>query len=265
VSVTRSVVLGIGLSARHILTNAELAKKVETSDSGSSAHRHPRAAHRGAGQTTSSSPSRRRAPPSAAHVEAPSIDLIVVATATPTPAPASAVSVQAGLGITQGRRSTCRRCAPASSVRSTVDALLKAGASAGAGDRRRTFSRILGWNDRGTCVLFGDSADAVILERSSCPAPRGPRHPGVAPACRRPLRDKLYVDGGPSRPRRSVPAHEGKDVFKHAVAMITRRDQDSFVETGYSAADIDWSCRTRPTSGSSTPPPSSSASRPRRW
>ena len=125
----------------------------------------------------------------------------------------------------------------------TADALLKAGTFKRAlVIGAETFSRILDWNDRGTCVLFGDGAGAVILEAQQLPGTREDR--GILVSRLRSdgrYKDKLYVDGGPSSTQ--TVGHlrmEGKDVFKHAVAMITDVIQDSFVETGYSAADIDW-------------------------
>jgi 3-oxoacyl-[acyl-carrier-protein] synthase-3 len=248
VSVTRSVVLGVGRHLpEHTLTNAELAKKVDTSDEWilqRTGIRERRIAAKG--ETTSDlAVKAARAALAAAHVEAHSIDLIVVATATPDQTfPATAVSVQAGLGITQGAAFDLQAvCSGFVYALATVDGLLRTGTFKRAlVIGAETFSRILDWEDRGTCVLFGDGAGAVILEAQQLPGTREDR--GILVSRLRAdgrYKDKLYVDGGPSSTQ--TVGHlrmEGKEVFKHAVAMITDVIQDSFVETGYSAADIDW-------------------------
>ena len=105
-----------------------------------------------------------------------------------------------------------------------------------------TFSRILDWNDRTTCVLFGDGAGAVVLEAQQQPGTREDR--GILTTHLRSdgrHKDKLYVDGGPSSTQ--TVGHlrmEGREVFKHAVAMITDVIEDAFEATGYTADDIDW-------------------------
>jgi 3-oxoacyl-[acyl-carrier-protein] synthase-3 len=121
--------------------------------------------------------------------------------------------------------------------------------------------------DRTTCVLFGDGAGAVVMGAQQQPGNRDDR--GVLTTHLRSdgrHKSKLYVDGGPSSTKTvGFLRMEGRAVFKHAVAMITDVIEDAFRTTGYTAADIDWSCRTRPTSASSTIPPTSLASRRRRW
>ena len=105
-----------------------------------------------------------------------------------------------------------------------------------------TFSRILDWNDRTTCVLFGDGAGAVVLEAQQQPGTREDR--GILTTHLRSdgrHKAKLYVDGGPSSTQ--TVGHlrmEGREVFKHAVAMITDVIEDAFKATGYTADDIDW-------------------------
>ena len=168
-SVTRSVILGVGrYLPEHVLTNAELARKVDTSDEWITQRtgiRERRIA--AAGEHTSDLAIKAaKAALAASHVEAPSIDLIVLATATPDNTfPASAVSVQAGLGITQGAAFDLQAvCSGFIYALATVDGLLKAGTFKRAlVIGAETFSRILDWNDRGTCVLFGDGAGAVIM------------------------------------------------------------------------------------------------------
>ena len=105
-----------------------------------------------------------------------------------------------------------------------------------------TFSRILDWKDRTTCVLFGDGAGAVVLEAQQQPGERDDR--GILTTHLRSdgrHKAKLFVDGGPSSTQ--TVGHlrmEGRAVFKHAVAMITDVIEDAFRATGYTAADIDW-------------------------
>jgi 3-oxoacyl-[acyl-carrier-protein] synthase-3 len=171
--------------------------------------------------------------------------LIVLATSTPDQTfPATAVSVQAGLGITHGAAFDLQAvCSGFVYALQVTDALLRAGSYkralvVGA----ETFSRILDWNDRTTCVLFGDGAGALVLEAQPQAGTREDR--GVLTAHLRSdgrHRAKLYVDGGPSSTQ--TVGHlrmEGREVFKHAVAMITDVIEDAFKATGYTADDIDW-------------------------
>src|SRR6202035_1779193 len=104
------------------------------------------------------------------------------------------------------------------------------------------FSRLIDWNDRATCVLFGDGAGAVVMDAMAQPGHREDR--GILTAHLRSdgrHKDKLYVDGGPSST--GTVGHlrmEGREVFKHAVAMIADVVVDAFTATGYTADDIDW-------------------------
>ena len=210
------------------------------------AHRHPRTPYRGAGELTSDlALNAARAALANAHVEASSIDLIVLATSTPDQTfPATAVSVQAGLGITHGAAFDLQAvCSGFVYALSIVDAMLKSGAFKRAlVIGAETFSRILDWNDRTTCVLFGDGAGALVLEAQEQPGTRADR--GILTTHLRSdgrHKSKLYVDGGPSSTQ--TVGHlrmEGREVFKHAVAMITDVIDDAFKATGTSAADIDW-------------------------
>jgi 3-oxoacyl-[acyl-carrier-protein] synthase-3 len=248
VSVLRSVVLGCGsyLPSR-ILSNDELARSVATTDEWivqRTGIRERRIA--AAGEMTSDlALNAARAALTNARVEANSIDLIVLATSTPDQTfPATAVSVQAGLGITHGAafdlQAVCTGFVYALAV---TDGLLKGGAFKRAlVIGAETFSRILDWSDRTTCVLFGDGAGALVLEAQEQPGSREDR--GLLTTHLRSdgrHRAKLYVDGGPSSTQ--TVGHlrmEGREVFKHAVAMITDVIDDAFKATGYSAADIDW-------------------------
>ncbi|MET0537372.1 MAG: beta-ketoacyl-ACP synthase III [Xanthobacteraceae bacterium] len=247
-SVTRSVVLGCGshLPSR-VLSNADLSSMVETSDDWITQRTGIHERHIAAeGETTSEMGLKAaRAALAAAGIDAQSIDLIVLATSTPDNTfPASAVSVQAGLGITHGAAFDLQAvCSGFVYGLATVDALLKTGAFKRAlviGSE--TFSRIIDWKDRTTCVLFGDGAGAVVLEAQLENGTREDR--GILSAHLRSdgrHKNKLYVDGGPSSTQ--TVGHlrmEGRAVFKHAVAMITDVIEDAFNATGYTVKDIDW-------------------------
>jgi len=248
VTVLRSVVLGYGsyLPAR-ILSNDELVKSVQTTDEWIVQRTGIRERHiAAAGELTSGlALHAARAAIANARVEANSIDLIVLATSTPDQTfPATAVTVQAGLGITRGTAFDLQAvCSGFIFALSVVDAMLKSGAYKRAlVIGAETFSRILDWNDRTTCVLFGDGAGALVLEsqeQPGTPADRGILTTHLRSDGRH--RAKLYVDGGPSSTQ--TVGHlrmEGREVFKHAVAMITDVIYDAFKATGTSANDIDW-------------------------
>ncbi len=246
--ILRSVVLGCGcyLPAR-VLTNADLAKTVDTSDEWivqrTGIHERRIAA---AGELTSDL-ALRAAEAALAHakVDAGSIDLIVLATSTPDQTfPASAVSVQAGLGITHGAAFDIQAvCSGFVFGLAAVDAMLRTG-----GYKRalligaETFSRILDWNDRTTCVLFGDGAGAIVLEAQEQPGTRNDR--GILATRLRSdgrHKAKLFVDGGPSSTQTVGHVRmEGREVFKYAVAMVTDVVEDAFRATGFGPADIDW-------------------------
>ena len=247
-TVMRSVVLGCGsyLPAR-ILSNDELARSVETTDEWIVQRTGIRERHiAAAGELTSDlALNAARAALVNAHVEADSIDLIVLATSTPDQTfPATAVSVQAGLGITRGAAFDLQAvCSGFVYALSVTDAMLRVGSYKRAlVIGAETFSRILDWNDRTTCVLFGDGAGAVVIEAQPQAGTKKDR--GVLTTHLRSdgrNKSKLYVDGGPSSTQ--TVGHlrmEGREVFKYAVAMITDVIEDAFKATGYTAADIDW-------------------------
>ena len=247
-TVTRSVILGCGsYLPSQVLTNEELARKVDTSDEWivqrTGIHERRIAA---AGEFTSHmAVHAARNALTHAHVDAQSIDLIVLATSTPDNTfPASAVAVQADLGITKGAAFDLQAvCSGFVFALATADGLLKAG-----GFKRalvigsETFSRILDWTDRGTCVLFGDGAGAIVLEAQDQPGQ--PTDRGILTTHLRSdgrHKAKLYVDGGPGSTK--TVGHlrmEGREVFKHAVGMITDVIVDAFNATGLSADDITW-------------------------
>lgn len=247
-SVLRSVVLGCGsyLPSR-ILSNDELARSVETTDEWIVQRTGIRERHIAApGEMTSDlALNAARAALTNAHVDASTIDLIVLGTSTPDQTfPASAVTVQAGLGITKGAAFDLQAvCSGFVYGLQVTDALLRSGSYKRAlVIGAETFSRILDWNDRTTCVLFGDGAGALVLEAQEQPGTISDR--GILTTHLRSdgrHKAKLYVDGGPSSTQ--TVGHlrmEGREVFKHAVAMITDVIEDAFAATGTTAADIDW-------------------------
>jgi 3-oxoacyl-[acyl-carrier-protein] synthase-3 len=248
VTLTRSVVLGCGsyLPAR-LVTNDDLAKIVNTSDEWIVQRTGIRERHIAAdGEMTSDlAIAAARAALANAQVDAQSIDLIVLATSTPDNTfPASAVMVQAALGITQGAAFDLQAvCSGFVYGMATADGLLRAGVHKRAlVIGAETFSRILDWTDRGTCVLFGDGAGAVVIEAQQQPGTRQDR--GMLTSHLRSdgrHKKKLFVDGGPSST--GTVGHlrmEGKEVFRFAVGAITDVIKDVFRDTGYTADDLDW-------------------------
>jgi 3-oxoacyl-[acyl-carrier-protein] synthase-3 len=248
VSVLRSVVLGCGAYLpKRALSNDDLARMVDTSDEWIVQRTGIRQRHVAApGEFTSHlGVAAARAALDDAGVDPQSIDLIVVATSTPDNTfPATAVSVQEGLGITGGAAFDLQAvCSGFVFGLATADGLLrtrefKRALVIGA----ETFSRILDWTDRTTCVLFGDGAGAVVLEAQDQPGTKEDRGL-LASRLRSDGRHKmkLYVDGGPSST--GTVGHlrmEGREVFRHAVAMISDVVTEAFRETGYSVEDIDW-------------------------
>jgi 3-oxoacyl-[acyl-carrier-protein] synthase-3 len=242
------VVLGCGsYLPRQILTNAELASRIETSDEWIVQRTGIKQRHIAAeGEFTSHLAIKAaRAALEHAGVDAQSIDLIVLATSTPDNTfPATAVAVQNGLGIHHGAAFDLQAvCSGFVFALATADNFLRGGAYKRAlVIGAETFSRILDWNDRGTCVLFGDGAGAVVLEAQQQPGAASDR--GILTAHLRSdgqHKSKLYVDGGPSSTQTvGYLRMEGREVFKHAVGMITDVIVDALNATGLSVEDIDW-------------------------
>jgi 3-oxoacyl-[acyl-carrier-protein] synthase-3 len=244
----RSVIMGCGhyLPAR-VLSNQELAAQVDTSDEWIVDRTGIRNRHSAAeGETTS-----QMAIKAAQHalkqagLEAQDIDLIIVATATPDYTfPSTATQVQAGLGITHGAAFDVQAvCSGFVYALSTADKFLISGSHQRAlVIGAETFSRILDWNDRTTCVLFGDGAGAVIVEAQEGAGQFQDR--GVLSTHLRADGrhvDKLYVDGGPSST--ATTGHlrmEGREVFRYAVTYLAEIIEEAFTTTGLTADDVDW-------------------------
>ncbi len=244
----RSVIMGVGsaLPAR-IMTNADMAKVVDTSDEWIVERTGIRARHiAGEGETTRSlgAEAARRALADSG-IEAAEVDLIIVATSTPDNTfPATATQIQRDLGILQGAAFDVQAvCSGFVYALTTADSLMKAGqATCALVIGSETFSRILDWNDRATCVLFGDGAGAVVLkaaEGQGTNADRGVLESRLRSDGR--YFDKLYVDGGPSTTKTvGCLRMEGKEVFKHAVTNIASVMQETIAKAGLKPTDIDW-------------------------
>jgi 3-oxoacyl-[acyl-carrier-protein] synthase-3 len=241
-------VLGCGAYLpERVLTNAELAQRIDTSDEWIVQRTGIRRRHIAAeGEFTSHlAIHAARSALADAQVDAQSIDLIVLATSTPDNTfPATAVAVQSGLGIRHGAAFDLQAvCSGFVFALATADNFLRTGSFKRAlVIGAETFSRILDWSDRGTCVLFGDGAGAVVLDAQ--PQPGLPSDRGVLTTHLRSdgrHKSKLYVDGGPSTTRTvGYLRMEGREVFKHAAGMITDVIVDAFGATGTGADDIDW-------------------------
>ena len=244
----RSVVVGVGacLPERRV-TNADLEKIVDTTDEWIVKRTGIRSRYLAAeGETTSmlATKAAQRAL-DAAGLGPDDIDLIVLGTSTPDfTFPSTATQVQAALGITRGVAFDLQAvCSGFVFAVATADKFLTSGSHKRAlVIGAETFSRLVDWNDRTTCVLFGDGAGAIVLEAREGQGTAQDR--GLLTSHLRSdgrHREKLYVDGGPSTT--GTTGHlrmAGKEVFRHAVSMVTDVMTDAFTATGYTADDLDW-------------------------
>ncbi|WP_010545865.1 beta-ketoacyl-ACP synthase III [Sphingomonas elodea] len=243
----RSVILGTGsaLPAQRV-SNAELAERVDTSDEWIVERTGIRFRHiAGPEETTGTlAAGAARAALESAGVEAASIDLIVLATATPDQTfPATATRVQNALGILD-----CVAFDVAAVCSGFLYAVQVADSMLRAGVHRRalvigaeTFSRILDWEDRTTCVLFGDGAGAIVLEAQDTEgdAPQGILATKLHADGR--YNDLLYVDGGPSTTGTVGKLRmKGREVFRHAVTNLASVMQESLAAAGLEPGDVDW-------------------------
>ena len=244
----RSVITGCGsYLPENVVTNDDLAKTVDTTDEWIVQRTGIRQRHIAAeGETTADLGEKAaRAAMKDAGITADDLDLIILATSTPNNTfPATSVEIQHRLGMNHGAAfDTQAVCSGFVFAMTTADQYIKTGFAKrilviGA----ETFSRILDWEDRTTCVLFGDGAGAVIVEARegegnvsdqgilTCQIRSDGSH-----------KDKLYVDGGPSTTQ--TVGHlrmQGKEVFRHAVGMIADVIVASFEATGLDADDLTW-------------------------
>jgi 3-oxoacyl-[acyl-carrier-protein] synthase-3 len=247
VAVIRSVIRGVGAYLpKRVMTNHDLARLVDTSDAWirertGIAERH--IVEEGEFTSDLGIAASRQAL-ARASIDPIDIDLVVCATATPDRTfPATAVTIQAGLGITKGAAFDVQAvCSGFIYALAIADNFLKTGQFqraivVGA----EAFSRILDWEDRGTCVLFGDGAGAVVIEAQSQLGTREDR--GILATRIRSdgrFEDLLYVDGGPGSTKTTGHLRmNGREVFRHAVQKISSVIEETLVMTGYTADEID--------------------------
>ena len=243
----RAAVRGVGhYLPDRVVPNAEFEAIVETSDewirSRSGIERRHFAAD---GQTTSDLATRAaRAALTDAGIEADQIDAIIVATSTPDLTfPSVATMVQAALGMTKGFAFDVQAvCAGFVYALANANALILSGQATrvlviGA----ETFSRLMNWKDRGTCVLFGDGAGAVVLEATAgtgTTADRGILATDLNSDGR--FKDILYVDGGTSTGTTGHLVMEGKEVFRHAIEKLAETAHTALDKAGLTPEDVDW-------------------------
>ena len=247
-STVRTVIKGVGgYLPERVLTNADLARVVDTSDhwiTERTGIKERRIAAEGE-LTSSMGAAAARAALDAAGLAPEDIDLIVLATSTPDQTfPATAVAIQAELGMTHGAAFDVQAvCSGFVFALATADSYLKSGQFKRAlVIGAEAFSRILDWQDRTTCVLFGDGAGAVVVEAQKLNGALTDR--GILATCLRSdgrYRDKLYVDGGPSSTGTvGYLRMDGPEVFRHAVTKISEVIDATLRQSGYKASDIDW-------------------------
>jgi 3-oxoacyl-[acyl-carrier-protein] synthase-3 len=243
----RAVIRGVGhCLPDRVVTNADLESLVDTTDEWIRARSGIERRHFAAeGETTSVLAIRAaQAALADAGMAAQDIDAIIVATSTPDLTfPSVATMVQAGLGMTRGFGYDVQAvCAGFVFALANADAMIRGGLAQrvlviGA----ETFSRLMDWSDRSTCVLFGDGAGALVLEAA----------PGTGNAADRGIlsvdlnsdgrqKDILYVDGGVSTGTTGHLRMQGKEVFRHAVEKLAATAQTALDRAGLTSADVDW-------------------------
>jgi 3-oxoacyl-[acyl-carrier-protein] synthase-3 len=247
VAVIRSVIRGVGAHLpKRVMTNDDLARLVDTSDEWIKERTGIEERHiADPGELTSDlgiAASRQAIVRSG--IDPVDIDLVICATATPDRTfPATAVRIQSGLGVTKGAAFDVQAvCSGFIYALAVADNFIKAGQS-----RRalvvgaETFSRILDWEDRGTCVLFGDGAGALVLEAQTQVGGRDDR--GILSTRIRSdgrYEELLYVDGGPSSTKTTGHLRmNGREVFRHAVQKISGVIEETLVTTGYAIDEVD--------------------------
>jgi 3-oxoacyl-[acyl-carrier-protein] synthase-3 len=242
---TKSMIAGVGSALpKRVMTNADISKIVDTSHEWIVERTGIHARHiAGEGETTRSlGVEAAKKALAAAHTDASEVDLIILATSTPDNTfPATATLVQADLGITQGAAFDVQAvCSGFVYGLVMADSLIRTGqAKCALVIGSETFSRILDWTDRTTCVLFGDGAGAMVLKATGDNDKRGILAAKLRSDGR--YSDKLYVDGGPSTT--GTVGHlrmEGREVFKHAVNNIASVMEEVIDEAGIKPSDIDW-------------------------
>ena len=243
----RSVIRGVGAHLpKRVMTNDDLSRLVDTTDAWIRERTGIEERHIAEeGELTSDlGIAASRQALVRAGIDPVDIDLVVCATSTPDRTfPATGVRIQAGLGITRGAAFDVQAvCSGFIYALSIADNFLKTGqfkraVVVGA----ETFSRILDWSDRGTCVLFGDGAGAVVLEAQTQLGSREDR--GILATRIRSdgrFEDLLYVDGGPGSTKTTGHLRmNGREVFRHAVQKISGIIEETLVMTGYAPGEVD--------------------------
>ena len=244
---TRAAVQGVGhYLPERVIPNSWFENKLDTSDEWIRARTGIESRHFAAeGEAVSELATKAALSAlAAADRAADDVDAVIVATSTPDLTfPSAATIVQGKLGMTRGFAFDVQAvCA------GFVFGLSQANALIVSGQARRilvigaeTFSSILDWNDRTTCVLFGDGAGAVLLEAAECEgsnADRGILATDLHSDGR--YRDILYVDGGVSTQKIGHLRMQGREVFRHAVEKLARTAQASLDSLGLTGADVDW-------------------------
>jgi 3-oxoacyl-[acyl-carrier-protein] synthase-3 len=243
----RSILAGCGgYLPERIVTNDELSRTIDTSDEWIRERTGIRQRHFAANHETTAymGTAAARAALADAGATAADVDAIILATSTPDQAfPAAALRVQAELGVRQGFGfDLSAACAGFIYALSIADSLIRVGQIKGAlviGSE--VYSRILNWQDRTTCVLFGDGAGAVFLRASSI---ADDERRGVLSThihAQGSLGDILYVDGAVGQPHK--PGHlvmNGREVFRHAVIRLAEAVDEALAANGLTHADIDW-------------------------
>jgi len=244
----RSLVLGCGAYLpERVVTNDELAKTVDTSDEWIVKRTGIQQRHFAAeGELTSDlAIEASKAAMRQAGVDASDIDLVIVATSTPDNTfPATATKVQAALGVRQGAAFDVQAvCAGFIYALSVADNMIRLGqVKTALVIGAEVFSRILDWEDRGTCILFGDGAGAMVLrgaDRSDDTSESGVLSTHIYSDGR--FYDMLYVDGGPgSTGSAGYLRMVGKEVFRHAVSRMSEAVEKAVAHNNLALSDIDW-------------------------
>jgi len=247
-SVRRSIVAGCGsyLPAR-VMTNAELAKRIDTSDDWIRQRTGIAQRYIAADGELTSDLATKAAEDALkrAGISAREVDLIVLATATPDETfPATATCVQNKLSIRRGAAFDVQAvCSGFVYALATADNFIRCGqAQTALVIGAETFSRILDWDDRGTCVLFGDGAGAVVLkagEGRGTAADRGVLSTHLFSDGQ--YHDLLYVDGGPSSTKTTgLLRMAGREVFRHAVVKLAEAVDAALAANGIQGREVDW-------------------------
>ena len=271
-AVIRTVIRSVGAYLpKRVMTNEEMSRLVDTTDDWISERTGILQRHIAAdGELTSDlGIAAARQALVRSGIDPVEIDLVICATATPDRTfPATAVKIQHALGITKGAAFDIQAvCSGFVFAMTTADNFLKTGQFKRAiVIGAETFSRILDWNDRGTCVLFGDGAGAVVLEAQPQHGTREDR--GILSTIIRSdgrYEDLLYVDGGPGSTKTTGHLRmNGREVFRHAVQKIHGVIEETLIQTGYTADEIDLYVPHQVTNAFWTASPRSSGSAPRR-